>query len=130
MAAKKLPVLYNCDVCPAYCCSYARIIVDDADIARLARRFGITPERARERFTKAGDEAGERVLRHKADRIFDTICRFLDSETRRCTVYEHRPSICRDHPGKRRCGYYDFLMYERDMQEDPTLNVTAWVVMS
>lgn len=130
MASRKLPVLYDCDACPAYCCSYARIIVDARDIARLAKRFGITPERARVRFTKAGDEPGERVLRHQGDAIFDTVCRFLDTETRRCTVYEARPSICRDHPGKRRCGYYDFLMYEREMQEDDTLNVTAWVSMT
>lgn len=130
MAAKKLPVLYDCDRCPAYCCSYARIIVDDADIARLAEGLGIDPERARARFTKRGDEPDERVLRHKGDHLFDTVCRFLDSDTRQCTIYEHRPSICREHPGKRRCGYYDFLEYEREMQEDDTLNVVAWVVMS
>ncbi|MGH7475330.1 MAG: YkgJ family cysteine cluster protein [Longimicrobiales bacterium] len=122
-----LPVLYNCDRCPAYCCTYARIIVTPADIRRLARRFGITPERARERFTKRGDSDRERVLRHQQDTIFGTACRFLDVETRRCTVYEHRPSICREHPGGRRCGYYDFLKYERAMQDDPDLVVTAWV---
>ena len=127
MARRKLPVLYNCDECPAYCCSYARIIVDDADIARLAGRFGITPDQARSRFTKQGDEPGERVLRHKADYLFDTICRFLDSETRRCTVYTHRPNACRAYPGPSRCGYSDFLSNERGRQEEDDLVITAWV---
>lgn len=25
-------------------------------------------------------------------------CRYLDTETRRCTVYEQRPNTCRNHP--------------------------------
>lgn len=118
---------YDCSKCPAYCCTYARIIVDDDDIARLAERFDITPGQARHRFTEEGEEEGERILRHREDEIFGTACRFLDRETRRCTVYEHRPQICRDHPGTARCGYYDFLTYEREMQEDPEAIVVAWV---
>ena len=35
------------------------------------------------------------------------------------TVYEARPAICRDFPGGRRCGYYDFLKFERHHQDDP-----------
>ncbi|MEQ9569939.1 MAG: YkgJ family cysteine cluster protein [Longimicrobiales bacterium] len=120
-------VQYNCLKCPGYCCTYPRIPVTDADVARLAARFGITPERARRRFTKKGGEEGERVLRHKDDPIFDSSCRFLDSEARRCTIYEHRPDACRDYPGSGRCGYYDFLASERRRQEDPELVLTAWV---
>lgn len=123
----QLPVFYNCDKCPAYCCTYARIIVTDSDIARMARRFKITPATAKERFTKPGYEPGERVLRHRSDAIFQTACRFLDAETRRCTIYEHRPEVCRDFPGTTRCGYYDFLSFERRAQEDPDLVVSAWV---
>ncbi len=124
---KKLPVLYDCDACPAYCCSYARIIVTAADIRRLGERFGIDEQKARERFTKRGDEDGERVLRHRKDSLFQTVCRFLDRETRRCTIYEHRPAVCREFPGTRRCAYYDFLSFEREVQEDPQLVVAAWV---
>ena len=59
------------------------------------------------------------ILRQKADEHFKLVCRFLDSETRRCTVYEARPRICREFPGSARCGYYDFLSFERRAQEDP-----------
>jgi Fe-S-cluster containining protein len=42
----------------------------------------------------------------------------MNRETRRCTVYEARPEICRAYPGNSRCGYYDFLAFERRAQED------------
>ena len=71
----------------------------------------------REKYTKVVE--GERVLRHKRDHIFETSCTFLDAETRQCTVYEHRPRICRSFPGTVRCGYYDFLTFERRAQNDP-----------
>ena len=40
-------------------------------------------------------------------------------ETRRCTVYEARPEVCRAYPGGSHCGYYNFLSFERRVQEDP-----------
>ena len=52
------------------------------------------------------------VLRHQPDKIYGTICKFINRETRRCTVYEARPEICRSYPGNSRCGYYDFLSFE------------------
>jgi Fe-S-cluster containining protein len=113
---RALPIFYNCSKCPAYCCSYERIQVTRRDIDRLARHFGLTYEQAQKRFTKIIQ--GERVLRHKKDHIFESVCRFLDAETRRCTVYEVRPAVCRDYPGGRRCGYYDFLASERSRQGD------------
>jgi Fe-S-cluster containining protein len=121
LARRALPPteLYSCRRCPAYCCSYPRIVTGVEDIARLAGRFGVSPEVARLRYTKRGEEPGERVLRHKLDEHFGTICRFLDGEGRHCTVYEARPQICREFPGGRRCGYYDFLSFERRAQEDP-----------
>jgi Fe-S-cluster containining protein len=60
-----------------------------------------------------------RVLRVRKDTVFKLACTFLDRETRRCTVYEARPAICRDFPGGSRCGYYDFLKFERYHQDDP-----------
>jgi Fe-S-cluster containining protein len=110
---------YDCTQCPAYCCSYARIIVEDSDIARLAEHHGMEFKKARKAFTKKGEEKGERILRHQLDEHFTTICAFLDLETRGCTVYEARPAICREFPGKGRCGYWDFLTFERTAQEDP-----------
>jgi len=57
-------------------------------------------------------------MRRKADAHFGKICRFFHSEERRCTIYEARPGICRRYPGEGRCGYYDFLMFERRAQDD------------
>jgi hypothetical protein len=117
VGAKKIS--YDCDKCPAYCCSYPRIQVTKRDIQRLAEHHGLTFEVARERFTKKGEEKGERVLRHQQDHIYASVCRFLDTETRRCTIYQGRPAICREYPGSSRCGYYDFLRFERSAQVDP-----------
>jgi Fe-S-cluster containining protein len=117
-AAKAAPA-YDCLDCPAYCCSYAHIPVTEEDLLRLAKHFGMDREGARRRFVKKGDEASPLVLRHKDDEHFTTICRFLDSETRNCTIYDARPEICRNFPSQNRCGYYDFLTFEREVQEDP-----------
>jgi hypothetical protein len=113
---RSLQVLFNCSKCPAYCCSYHRIEVTKADLNRLAKHFGIEYDVAEKRFTKIAH--GDRVLRHKKDDIFDSVCRFLDIETRRCTVYHARPKVCREYPESLRCGYYDFLASERRRQDD------------
>jgi len=109
--------LYNCAKCPAYCCSYERIDVTKRDLKRLAQHFGIDVETAERRFTKVVE--GDRVLRHKKDTIFATTCMFLDSTTRQCTVYQARPGVCHEYPDRPRCGYYDFLRWERTHQGDP-----------
>jgi len=112
---------YDCSKCPGYCCSYDRIAVSDADIRRLARHFGVDPETARRRYTwhyQAGS-TDEWLLRHRKDTIFKSVCRFLDQEERRCTVYAARPNVCRRYPYGARCGYYEFLGFERDQQDDP-----------
>jgi Fe-S-cluster containining protein len=114
--AKPTKLRYDCSKCPAYCCSYERINVDKRDIGRLARHFGLTYEQAEKRFTKIRE--GERVLRHQKDRIYGTICMNLDLETRRCTVYEARPGVCRQYPEINKCGYYEFLSWERRHQDN------------
>jgi len=110
---------YDCALCPAYCCSYPRVIVTKKDLKRLAGHFGIDLEKARKRFTKKGEGKGERVLRHRKDQVYASVCRFLDRDDRCCTVHKARPKICRRYPGEPSCGYYDFLTFERRAQEDP-----------
>lgn len=111
---------YNCGKCPGYCCSYDRIAVSDYDIARLAKHFGLSADVARERFTfRDPSEPGEvRILRHKKDHIFKSTCRFFDQDERRCTIYAVRPNVCRKYPYTSACGYYNFLKYEREQQDD------------
>jgi uncharacterized protein len=111
---------YDCSKCPGYCCSHARIAVSDADIARLARHFGLPLETARRRFTYRYQtkEVDEQLLRHQRDHIYKSVCRFFDTQERRCTVYEARPNVCRRYPYGNVCGYYLFLKFERAHQDD------------
>ncbi|MBT3789262.1 MAG: YkgJ family cysteine cluster protein [Alphaproteobacteria bacterium] len=120
MPRQKPPsISYNCDKCPGYCCSYVRICVTPDDVRRLAAHFDVSEEDAASNFTREGYEENEIILRHEPDEHFGTACRFLDQEERRCTIYEARPEACREFPGVRRCGYYDFLSFERRCQENP-----------
>lgn len=128
MPKKSLPVLkstpaepsYDCGQCPGYCCTYEWILVTRRDITRLAKRFELSYEVAERRFTRFVREYGQRVLRHREDTIYKSVCRFFDREERRCTVYEHRPTLCRTYPEEDHCGFYDFLKWERRHQDDET----------
>src|SRR3546814_19579842 len=96
---------------------------DLEDIKLLAKHFGIDAEKAEKRFTKKGFkeegmETRPRVLRHQDDEHFGSICTFFDTDKRRCTIYEARPEICREYPGRKRCGYYDFLTFDRAAQAE------------
>src|SRR5512145_781232 len=104
-------VHYDCSKCPAYCCSYDRIVVEKRDLTRLARHFGVDEETAKQRFTKTVE--GEQVLRHQKDKFFGSVCMFLDTQARRCTIYDARPGVCHEYPEKPHCGYFDFLKWER-----------------
>ena len=109
---------YDCDNCIAYCCSiYDRVQVTQRDIRRLAAHFRVLPDVAAERFTKRNGK--ERILRRKADRLFGQACTFLDQDTRKCTIYNARPLVCREFPTTSRCAYYDLLEFERDQQGGP-----------
>jgi hypothetical protein len=110
--------VYNCKKCPGYCCSYPLIGLTKRDVTRLAKHLGITNEDCIRKHTRSA--FGRKwIMRRKADKYFGRICKFFDTEKRRCTVYEGRPAICRAFPGEGRCGYYDFLSFERRAQEDP-----------
>jgi len=111
---------YDCTRCPAYCCSiYERVQVTKSDLKRLAVHFGVDLETAQRRFTTTWQ--GEQILRRKADPIFGKACKFLDPATRQCTIYDARPLVCRDFPGRVRCAYYDLLQFERIQQGDDTV---------
>jgi uncharacterized protein len=113
---KASKLLFDCAKCPGYCCSYDYIVVNKRDVKRLARRFGLTPEAAEAQFTKVIPSYG-RVLRHRQDTVYKSTCQFLHPTKRNCTVYEHRPAVCRGYPDSVRCRYYEFLMWERKHQQ-------------
>jgi Fe-S-cluster containining protein len=124
---KRLPVFYDCEKCPAFCCTYPQTPVTVRDLRRIARHLEIDIETAGRRFTRRGPDRNARILKHRSDNAFLTACHFLDSATRSCTIYQARPAACRSYPGTPRCGYYDFLSAERRRQEDPDLVLAAWV---
>lgn len=116
---------YDCSKCPGYCCSYPLIEVSRADVARLAKHHDLDYETAEERFTYYDKSEKVRGLRKRKDEHFKSICRFFDAKERRCTVYEARPEACRDYPYSKTCGYYQFLKFERTLQDDKTFVATT-----
>ena len=118
---------FDCARCPAYCCSYPIIRLTKKDLRRLAKHLGLSLEQAVKKYTKREDDKKKkRIMRHRSDEHFGSVCTFLDRETRQCTVYEARPGICRDFPGTRRCGYYEFLKFERYLLKDPDHVATTY----
>ncbi|HUS95546.1 MAG TPA: YkgJ family cysteine cluster protein, partial [Hyphomicrobiaceae bacterium] len=94
------------------------------DVQRLAKHHGITFDKAEARFTRSG-HGYKRIMKRKKDKHFGRICRFFDTDARRCTVYKARPGVCRTFPASKRCGYYDFLTFERHHQKDPEFVATT-----
>jgi hypothetical protein len=119
---------YNCLKCPGYCCSYPVIEVKDRDAERIAKYFGLPLAKAEKKFFKS-DHDHPRIMRRKKDEHFGRICQFFDTDKRRCTIYEARPAACRAYPGGDRCGYWDFLAFERDGQEDEEYISTTWHII-
>ncbi len=112
---------YDCTKCVGYCCSiYDRVDVNQKDIKRLAKHFGVSEKKAKEKFTTMVD--GYRSLKRKDDLIFERTCYFLDQTTRLCSIYDARPGTCREWPvhSGDRCVYYDILQFERKQQDDDT----------
>ena len=116
---------YSCEKCPAYCCTYPLIEVGKGDIARLARHFELSYREAEQRYTKYDRQENTRALRHRADEHFGTACQFLHREQRRCTIYAARPQACRAYPVSSHCGYYEFLKFEREHQDDENFIATT-----
>ena len=114
---ESLMAAYDCAKCPGYCCSYPHIEITKADVARLARHFDVGFEAAERKFTRQAFGATW-VMRRKKDEHFGKICRFFDTAKRNCSVYHARPKVCRNYPNGTRCGYWDFLSWERTQQED------------
>ena len=110
--------MYDCNKCPGYCCSYPVITVSKKDVKRLAKHFDMTTEEAEKKFTRS-DHGYKRIMKRKKDHVYGRICRFFDTEARNCTIYKARPETCREFPGEGNCGYYDFLQFERETQDDP-----------
>ncbi|MCX6367380.1 MAG: YkgJ family cysteine cluster protein [Armatimonadetes bacterium] len=71
------------------CCKTLQIVVDDRDIARLARRLGASAKAFTEQYVGVAPDGVKHFL--------STPCSFL-GEDNRCAVYDDRPQACRDFP--------------------------------
>src|SRR5206468_746907 len=78
----------DCMKC-ANCCRTLQVVIDRADIQRLAARLEMKPAEFTRRFVKAEED--------RTQIIAQSPCPFL-GEDNRCTVYEDRPKACRDFP--------------------------------
>ena len=117
-------VSYDCTKCPGYCCYYPVIHITRNDLKRIARHFGLGFRAAKKKFTVARDDE-PLTMKRKADRHFGRVCQFFDTRKRCCSIYEARPSTCRKYPDGPRCGYYEFLKFERDLQDDDKFIATT-----
>ena len=87
-AARSEAFAYMCNRC-SLCCRHKVIQVNPYEIARLARRVGLTTGAFVARYTEEG--AGARLTRRE-----DGTCSFLGPEG--CGVHQDRPLVCRIYP--------------------------------
>jgi Fe-S-cluster containining protein len=91
----------DCGQC-ANCCKTMTPTYTKADVKRIARHVGLTPQAYWKKYL-AQDESGDIIHRK-------TPCHFLDKNNR-CSIYEVRPQDCRLFPHTQR---KDFL-YQRQI---------------
>ena len=77
----------DCTTC-ANCCRTMEVVVDDADIKRLAKSLCLPAAEFEKRYVKTAKDG----VKHFATRP----CPMLEGN--RCSVYEDRPKACRDFP--------------------------------
>ncbi len=125
-------VLFQCMNCSECCRGEGYSLVDQEDLQRIARSFGLSNPEAEARFTDPDPEKreGYRILKNTGP---ERNCCFLDTSAHRCTIYESRPQICRTFPmlnpdpecGELICFYPDclgtarFVDMLKDMSRDP-----------
>ncbi len=83
----------DCRSC-ANCCKVAETNLQKRDVEKLAKFFGISPQKFIQQYTTASameEDEDEVVLRRR-----ETGCIFLDGND--CSVYEARPDTCRNFP--------------------------------
>ncbi len=84
----------DCRAC-ANCCKVAETNIEQRDVERLAKFFGMTAKQFIMEYTTMSvqeeDEEEELILRRT-----ESGCIFLDGND--CTVYEARPDTCQDFP--------------------------------
>jgi len=93
-----------CDRCMANCCTMP-VEVKLADLVRLELVDPFEAEHEEPRLIAKRLVKASLIERYNAKNDIYTLppradgdCRFLDAQTRPCTVYDKRPGTCRKHP--------------------------------
>lgn len=86
-----LQSMHKCKNCGNCCAISNPVIVTCEDVQRLAKRFKIPYAKALKKYT-IPLPGGGRSLKHLSP------CKFLDSRTKHCKIYEDRPAVCRKYP--------------------------------
>ncbi len=112
--------LFQCQDCGECCRGEGYALIDEDDLQAIARGLGISPSKARHRFTDPDpqDNFACRILKSVGR---DDSCCFLDGSGERCRIYQSRPRICRTFPmlsadpreGQAICFYPDCLGTDR-----------------
>lgn len=92
--------LIDCRAC-ANCCLQMCISLDDQDIARVAKRLGVSAEEFESAHVAADNDYGEKFMPEEP-------CPLLGGTL--CTVYEDRPAVCREFPHLDKDGFRTRLM--------------------
>ncbi len=104
-----------CDHCKGTCCSLP-VEVKPEDLVRLGAIDAFELKENMKRIFKRLSK--ERLVEHyhaKSEtftlaRMANGDCHYLDSSSRRCTIYDKRPDTCRNHPQiGPRSGYCAFI---------------------
>ena len=88
--------IVDCTRC-ANCCKTMDINFDDEDIERIAGHLNMPTAEFIEAYLEADDEDGPYKARQKP-------CPFLGDDDR-CTIYEVRPTVCREYPHTDKEGF-------------------------
>ena len=88
--------IVDCTRC-ANCCKTMDINFDDEDIERIAGHLNMPTAEFIETYLEADDEDGTYKARQKP-------CPFLGDDDR-CTIYEVRPTVCREYPHTDKEGF-------------------------
>lgn len=96
-------VKVHCDTCStSACCRNYNVLITEEDVARLATSFKMPLDAFKEKYTTSGVDWSDDYTSQLAcdeDDEGEEKCVFLKRGPNgqfRCSVYEHRPQICRD----------------------------------
>jgi Fe-S-cluster containining protein len=89
--------LFHCENCGECCQGEGYALVDEMDIAEIARALTLRTLEVKSRFTEPdpGENAGCRILKSSGP---VNCCCFFDTVAMRCRIYCNRPRICRTFP--------------------------------